>query len=926
LSTLLNRAHRGLFAAVIGLLCLSYLSPVATLAYGDQVPGDAAVITSSDGSGAALRETVGYDAAVLSTISDQTSISILEGPISADDGSLWYLVSAGDLSGYVDASFISSSTPVDEVPAEDVPEEEVPAEDVPAEDVPAEDVPEEEVPAEEIPVDVIPWADPVDYGVVVNNIQDGTFPEAGLACRTAANENATESYRFQIGETIEITGEEFWEGDFAWLPVNCAGAGGFVKSLYAEVAVEEAPVEETEVVTEEAPVEETEVATEEAPVEETDVVTEEAPVEETEVATEEEVVTEEVPAEETEEVVTEEGSVEDPDAVTEEVATEEVPAEGTDVATLEVVTGEDPAEVTDVATEETVADGSATEEATSTTGDVAPKGARTEDSAVDNLAPVIGTAEVQGTNGDGLVCRVSPSSDAAVINVLNEGTVVQITEQTNSEWLQIICGNQLGYANTIFLWSGGAGTDDDLAAAADGSATVSGTNGTGVRCRTSGSLSGGIITVLAEGTTVTTRGASSGGWTPVTCAGQNGFVSSEYLTVGGGGSTPTPAPGGSAGTATVSGTNGDGVRCRTSGSTSGSIITVLAEGTSVPTTGASSGGWTPVTCGGQAGFVSSQYLTVNGGGGGSTPTPTPAPGGTAGSAKVTGTNGDGVRCRTSGSTSGSIITVLAEGTTVATRGAASGGWTPVTCGGQAGFVSSQYLTVSGGGGTTPTPAPGDGGGGGSLAANDHAKVTSTLNLRYNPSMTAGIATTAPAGTVVLIVGGPDNGYYQVDWDGLGGYMHGDYLTKTSDALSERGGSGSNPDPDPDPGGGTGTGNAMVDFAMGYLGYPYVWATHGPASFDCSGFTYWVTKNVIGIDIGTGLWTQTAAGTPVSKSNLQPGDIVFFQNTYKGGLSHVGIYIGGGQFIHAENENTGVKISDLNSTYYGSRWYGAVRLG
>jgi cell wall-associated NlpC family hydrolase len=65
---------------------------------------------------------------------------------------------------------------------------------------------------------------------------------------------------------------------------------------------------------------------------------------------------------------------------------------------------------------------------------------------------------------------------------------------------------------------------------------------------------------------------------------------------------------------------------------------------------------------------------------------------------------------------------------------------------------------------------------------------------------------------------------------------------------------------------------------------------------------------------------------VSKSNLQPGDLVFFQNTYKGGLSHVGIYIGGGQFINAENESTGVKISDLNSSYYASRWYGAVRLG
>ena len=837
LSTLLNRAHRGLFAAVVGLLCLSYLSPAATLAYGDQVPGDAAVISSSDGSGAALRETVGYDAAVLSTIDDQTPLSILDGPIAASsDGSLWYLVSVWDLVGYIDAADIASASS---------------EEDSSSDEVTTEVATEEEADA---PSDVLPWQDPIDYGVVVNNIQDGSFPETGLACRGAANEDAVDTYRFQIGDTIEITGEEFWEGDFAWYPVNCAGVGGFAKSLYVQVADDEVPAEETkEVVTEE-------VVTEE-------VVTEEVATEE--VATEEVV---------TEEVVTEE-------VVTEEVATEEV--------------------ATEVSTETSVEVGS-TETATA--------------EATVELPAAIGSAEVQGTNGDGLVCRVSPASDAPVIVVLAEGTVVDVTEQTSTDWLQIVCGNQVGYANTEFLWAGGAVDDEEpgFEAAVNGSAKVSGTNGTGVRCRTSGSTSSSIITTLSEGTTVTTRGAASGGWVPVVCKSTNGFVSADYLTIGG--STSTPAP--SSGNATVSGTNGTGVRCRTAGNTSSSIITVLSEGTSVATRGAASGGWTPVTCSGQSGFVSSQYLT--GGGGGGTTTPTPAPGGSSGSAKVSGTNGDGVRCRTSAGTSGSVITVLSEGTTVTTRGSASGGWTPVTCGGQSGYVSSQYLTV-GGGGTNPTPTPTQTPGTGALKPNDHAKVTSTLNLRYSPSMTAGIATTAPTGTVVNIVSGPDNGYYKVDWDGLGGYMHGDYLVKTSDALSERGGSGSDPDPEPG-GGGTSTGNAMADFALGYVGYPYVWATHGPSSFDCSGFTYWVTKNVIGINIGTGLWTQTAAGTPVSKANLRPGDIVFFQNTYKAGLSHVGIYIGGGQFVHAENENTGVKISDLNSSYYGSRWYGAVRLG
>ena len=125
--------------------------------------------------------------------------------------------------------------------------------------------------------------------------------------------------------------------------------------------------------------------------------------------------------------------------------------------------------------------------------------------------------------------------------------------------------------------------------------------------------------------------------------------------------------------------------------------------------------------------------------------------------------------------------------------------------------------------------------------------------------------------------------------------------------------------------GSGAGNSLVSYAMRYLGYPYVWATAGPSSFDCSGFINWVVKNVMGRDIGRGLFTQVAAGSAVSRNSLQPGDLVFFQNTYQPGLSHGGIYIGNNQFIHASIPSTGVIISDLNASYYASRWYGAVRL-
>jgi cell wall-associated NlpC family hydrolase len=367
---------------------------------------------------------------------------------------------------------------------------------------------------------------------------------------------------------------------------------------------------------------------------------------------------------------------------------------------------------------------------------------------------------------------------------------------------------------------------------------------------------------------------------------------------------------------------------------SGGILTSVSEGSSLKVRGAASNGWQPVVCGGSNGFVSSMYVTAGGSGSDSGSGTTSGSGSSkvTGSGVVSGTNGDGLRCRSGAGTGSSIITVVPEGTKVSLRGAAEGSWQPVVCGGSNGFMHSSFVSTSGGstsgGSTARTPAPEPTTQSFRLNDGDHARVTSNLNLRYKPSTSSGVSTYAPTGTVVLITGsGAGNGYYPVNWDGLKGFMHGSFLTNTSSALSERGGSAQpndNPPPTSDGGGRSATGNAIVDFALGYEGYPYVWATAGPASFDCSGFTYWVIKNVVGKDIGRGLWTQVSAGTPVSRNNLQPGDLVFFQNTYTTGLSHNGVYIGNGQMIHAENETTGVKISDINSSYYGSRWYGAVR--
>src|SRR5579884_1167843 len=97
----------------------------------------------------------------------------------------------------------------------------------------------------------------------------------------------------------------------------------------------------------------------------------------------------------------------------------------------------------------------------------------------------------------------------------------------------------------------------------------------------------------------------------------------------------------------------------------------------------------------------------------------------------------------------------------------------------------------------------------------------------------------------------------------------------------------------------------------------------PAGFDCSGFVYYVHRQT-GIPLSRGMMGQFTAGPHISKDELQPGDIVFFSNTYMPGLSHDGIYIGGGKFIHASDESTGVTITSLSSAYWASRYSGATR--
>ena len=119
-----------------------------------------------------------------------------------------------------------------------------------------------------------------------------------------------------------------------------------------------------------------------------------------------------------------------------------------------------------------------------------------------------------------------------------------------------------------------------------------------------------------------------------------------------------------------------------------------------------------------------------------------------------------------------------------------------------------------------------------------------------------------------------------------------------------------------------SGSSIVDRALSLLGTPYVFGGTTRSGFDCSGFVKYVYAGS-GISLPRTSFAQFASGVSVSRNNLSSGDLVFF-STYAPGASHVGIYIGGGRFIHASNPNSDVKISSLGESFYSSRYLGARR--
>ena len=190
--------------------------------------------------------------------------------------------------------------------------------------------------------------------------------------------------------------------------------------------------------------------------------------------------------------------------------------------------------------------------------------------------------------------------------------------------------------------------------------------------------------------------------------------------------------------------------------------------------------------------------------------------------------------------------------------------------------------------------------------------------------------------------GEVDGWYQIKLDGKTGYVSAKYISdqKTVETTSRSGSTikAENVTPMEDTqettkndeqttnSSSAGTeGTSVVEYAKQYLGCKYVSGGSSPESgFDCSGFTSYVYKH-FGVTLNRSSKDQIKNGVTVEKSNLQPGDIVVFNNSSNTSIGHVGIYIGGNSFIHAANPKEGVIITSLSSSYYQKRYVGARRV-
>lgn len=314
---------------------------------------------------------------------------------------------------------------------------------------------------------------------------------------------------------------------------------------------------------------------------------------------------------------------------------------------------------------------------------------------------------------------------------------------------------------------------------------------------------------------------------------------------------------------------GDSLRLRAQAHTDSTILTTAVKGTQVIVLEDQVNGWYQVDVDGTTGYMSADYLSVS--------VQADAELGTA----ALNTDGASLNLRFGPGTSYDTVAVI-PGDAVLTITGIDNGWYKTSYNGVSGYVNSDYVTFS----TSSAARTG-------ILKTDGA----SLNLRSGPGTSYSKVASIPANAVLTITG-ETNGWYAVSYGGKDGYVSADYikLVDSASAVSSD------------------LAAQVIAYAKQFLGCPYVYGASGPSSFDCSGFTSYVYKH-FGYSLNRSAAGQYSNGTPVDLSQIQPGDLILWR-AYGSSktATHVGIYIGGNQYIHASSSGKCIIINDMD---YGS---------
>ena len=199
----------------------------------------------------------------------------------------------------------------------------------------------------------------------------------------------------------------------------------------------------------------------------------------------------------------------------------------------------------------------------------------------------------------------------------------------------------------------------------------------------------------------------------------------------------------------------------------------------------------------------------------------------------------------------------------------------------------------------------------------------SAHFRSGPSTSSQSLGKLPKNTKITITG-EENGWYKVSYNGKEGYISKSLVTEGEPPVTTSSRSQEEPRSATTTTTAQASSNNVVQVAESYAGSRYVSGGSSPSGFDCSGFTQYVYGKC-GVTLSRTSYTQATQGTAVSKSELQPGDLLLFHYYGSSSIGHVGIYVGNGKFIHAANSNRGVVYDSIESGYYADNYAGARRL-